>query len=233
MRSTIFFSVITFSILCASNAQDANHQKQRVYFSVLDRYKKPVIGLQETDFELTSKAQKTSLSDFLSGKASNGESVPIVSWILLDTSAAVPANFMEKQADCIPSAFSRLGPRSSVGVITFDDNYKVQAPHSNDFDKARDVFRHFEQLRSGPADRAFADALEFAIDDLIKVSDPHSPSTDVRRAVLIVSNWSVTFGAFQERKERIYEKAIRGGISFYPVCTVYPLKSPNGRGNWK
>ncbi len=230
MRSAICASVLVLTTLCASKAQDLSRSGETIYFSVRDKQMRPVLGLEEKDFKLTVRGKYTAFADFQSGKNTDDQSVPLVAWIMIDSSAAIPPDVIEAQSESVTDLFSDFSPRSAIGVMTYDDNYRVQAPLGSDAEKVRDVFERFNQIRSAASRHGFVAALEYAVDEVIKFSNSRPDLKDARRAVMVLSPWDVAAINFDSTKREIYSKAIGGGVSLYPVCVILPNRDQRKGG---
>jgi hypothetical protein len=217
-------------LIATSLGRGAQAPVERIYFSVLDKDEKPVLGLKAADFELRVDGTPATLEGFHAGLPYTDRSVPLVAWILLDFGATMESSVIKKQADAAAGAFDMLHPASVIGVKLVSDRSETMAPLAHNPAALRNAFIQYEQRRaelnvgirveSVPVGEAgIARALEVALDEMDRyvAAQPMLRDREVHRAAMIISNANLNPSY---NLKPFYAKATREGLFLYPVFYV-------------
>ncbi len=218
----------TMQLRAQSNNRAApGSARERVYFSVLSKEEKPVLGLTPRDFVLRVDGDSHPMDDFRPGLPHTDRSVPLVAWILIDFNPNINAEMIKKQANAAAEIFNLLHPDSRVGVQVISDRAEILAPLAHDPASLRAALLRFSEhrmvLRADSGDEApfvgsggIARAIELAIGEIgnyIK-ADPALANREARRAVMILSDGNIN-PSFKTRP--LHQNAGRDEVFLYPV----------------
>ena len=218
MVRRIAFSVLTLALLSGHsiNGQPGT-SSIRVYFSVLDKQEKPVLGLTAGEFDLRIEGRSAALDAFRPGLPHSDRSIPLVLWILIDFNPNINATMTKQQADAAARAFSLFHPDSAIGVKLVSDRSETLEPLSHDPMGLRRAFADFSRRREvlsygtrddtavvGPA--GILRAADYAIDELVNFSltSPPLKGREVHRAIMIISDGNINPNF---SRKPLYEKA--------------------------
>ncbi len=202
-------------------------QRERIYFSVLNREQKPRLGLEEKDFILRINGRSAVMEDFRPGKEHTDRSRPLVAWILLESSRFVSSRVIADQADAAAGFLDMLHPGSAVGVRLITDRAETLAPLTRNHRDLREAFTRFakdrRELKAVPRDETvflgeegMFRAIDLAITDLnnFRVSDPSLQRKEVLSALIIIAGAGLN-PWYDERN--LTDKAARHTVFIYPI----------------
>ncbi len=217
--------VITLAISSAPTPGQAA-ERERIYFSALNKEEKPALDLTAQDFMLRVNGRLAPLEDFQPALAAAVKSIPLIAWILIDFNPNIDANLISRQSRAAGDVFALLPPGSAIGVKLVSDRSETVCPLGRDAPALREAFLSFSRKRSELRVDAhdaqivgaggILRAMDLAIDELGR--GPESgmglQNREVHRAIMIISDGNIN-PAYN--KKLLFEKAARAGVFFYPV----------------
>jgi len=222
----------------AGNAggQQPERVGQRIYFSVLDRSDKPVLGLTAADFTLRLSGRAAAIEGFRPGLPHTDRSIPLIAWILIDFNPNIRAEIIRGQAESATRFFELFHPTSAIGVKLVSDRSETLASLAHDPAAVRAAFEQFSQRRAELRSGSSADAVEVGKAGIMRAielaigeiesyarSQPSLQGREAHRAVMILSDGNVNPSV---KARPLYDEAARAGVFLYPVFVPRPVYGP-------
>ncbi|MCZ6725807.1 MAG: VWA domain-containing protein [Acidobacteria bacterium] len=185
--------------------EEVDIQFVELYVAVLDRNRRPVDGLTETDFTVREDgiAQETTRFD----KVSN---LPIHAGILLDTSASMEGSIEDAKLAALSFFEQIITPKDRATLITFSDSPYLAAKFTN---QLRDIGRGLAGLKAERG-TALYDSLVFALQYFNGIKG--------QRALILLSDGQDEHSRFPF--DDTLEFAQRAGVAIYSIGLNLPSK---------
>ena len=224
-------------LLAACSLPSEAEERERVYFSVRNRDRKPVLRLTSSDFTLRVDGKAAALDGFEAPRPGASRTFPLALAIVLDASPRIEAEVIERQADAAAAVFDLLHPDSLVGVQICSDRLETAAPLAHDAEALRRAFRDYRtrrtEVRASPergtvvlGEHGLPGAVEEALDAIDRCVSARPDARSFRRAVMILTAGDRIPG---RGLDGVVEHAARDSASVYPVL----LGPPRAWFSWR